>query len=319
MIYFSGVMNSREQIFRFDTMENTFVPYLDTEEGFVTNPIISPSGKYLAYEVWVTDVYNNRFECQLNCSTKFYRILNIEQEVVFDPFPLIKPFLAVSSNDLHCDATWSPTGQYLVIKVNCLSNSAATMIVDVENNQIETALNNDDESFIRSIAWVSDNEFLVYRGSAWLDKPTETGYWIYSTQTHTLQKDTHLPEYSTEGMYTIDFFDWSPDKMLAVGTTMVEADFNQEIVSALVIADMRNSDSETIYIPTEVGKGKRISGGVGTQPQWSPSGAFIAYYSYEPGEGISVTGTINVVNREGELVFTTTVQAVSPQFTWVAE
>jgi hypothetical protein len=314
MVYFGGILDSREQIYRFDTVEETLRPYLDTEEGFVTDPLISPSGKHLAYRVWKTTAYDNRFDCQLSCFKRVYRILDIEQNVIFDPLPLIEP-LAASISDLQCGAEWSPTGRYLVIEVNCETRSTSTVVIDVANNEIETVFNGNDENYIRKVVWISDNEMLVYKGSVSINKPTETGYWVYSTQTNTLQENTNLPEMNSKGSYPIYLYDWSPDKRFAVGTTIMEVEPEQQLVSALVITSF-NGDVPTFYIDSQR---DTISVDFRAQPQWSPSGNFIAYYSYEQSEDLISTGKITIVNSEGEVIFTSTIQAFSPKFAWVTD
>lgn len=313
-IYFGGVLDSKEQVFRFDAVEETLTSYLDSEEGFATDPLISPSGKHLAYQVWVTTAYNNRFDCQLSCFNRVYRIVDIEQGVIFDPRPLMEPVPPLVS-DLQCGAEWSPTGRYLVIEANCETHSTSTIVIDVVNNEIEAVFNDDEENYIRRVVWISDDELLLYKGAVSINVPTDIGYWVYSTETKTLQKNIRLAERNKDGSYPISLLDWSQDRMFAVGTTITVVEPSQQPVSALVIINA-SDDGPPLYIESQ---GEVISSVLGSQPRWSPSGNFIAYYSYEQSEDLISTGEISIVDSEGEVVFTSTIQAISPRFDWVTK
>lgn len=50
-VYFSGILGSIEQLFRYDGETETIEPYLDVSDGFPTDTLLSPDNRYLAYLV----------------------------------------------------------------------------------------------------------------------------------------------------------------------------------------------------------------------------------------------------------------------------
>jgi len=191
----------------------------------------------------------------------------------------------------------------------------STVVIDVTNHEIETVFNDDEENYIRRVVWISDDELLLYKGAVSINVPTDIGYWVYSTETKTLQKNIRLAERNKDGSYPISLLDWSQDRMFAVGTTITVVEPSQQPVSALVIINA-SDDGPPLYIESQ---GEVISSVLGSQPRWSPSGNFIAYYSYEQSEDLISTGEISIVDSEGEVVFTSTIQAISPRFDWVTK
>jgi len=48
-VYLAGILDGKEQIFRYDSQTAAIEPYLDRDDGFSTSPLLSPDGRYLAY------------------------------------------------------------------------------------------------------------------------------------------------------------------------------------------------------------------------------------------------------------------------------
>src|SRR5690606_5379849 len=71
IIYFSSILNGREQVFRLDTNSSFSESFLTYSTGMASGPKISPDRKHLAY--WTLEGVANNNEC-LTCSNGQYRI-----------------------------------------------------------------------------------------------------------------------------------------------------------------------------------------------------------------------------------------------------
>ena len=119
-IYFGAIIDRVEQIVRVDQDTKTPSPLIKQDNGFATEPIISPDGRFLIY--WTLDGPTNRTSrphCITGCGSGYYHVYDIAR---VEDIPLLPFIRQIRDEQLalayHENAQWCSTGQYLAFQLD---------------------------------------------------------------------------------------------------------------------------------------------------------------------------------------------------------
>lgn len=309
-VYLAGILNGKEQIFRYDGQAAVIEPYLDNEGGFSTDPLLSPDGRFLAYAV-VENNESSQLCDRRDCSRRFYHIWDIETGQDMELLPLIEPWVAGEPYFMHCALDWSPTSKFVAFSVGCGSQEPGSVaIINVENRELVEVINAQNiDSNVGKFEWLSDDRLVVLGnvGFAGSNEHHE-GYLLYAAGAQAWQPLEYVPERNVYDYDRVAFSDWTKDGTLAVGQTQVPGE--QRAVE-LVIFAAENGDSNGEYVQTP---DEYVN-----LPLWSPADSFIAYRSYR-WETATSQSRFTILDRTGKtLLDTGMLDVVSPHFAWLLQ
>jgi hypothetical protein len=309
-VYFAGILNGKEQIFRYDGHTETIESYLDSPDGFNTSPLLSPDGRYLAY-TRVEDNAQNYEECIMACSNHFYHVWDIVNGRDIELLPLIEPWLADAPLYMHCELEWSPTSRFVAFDVGCgLQSPRSVAIIDIENAVPVEVINAPD--YIRKAEWLPGDR-LILSGErmtfASTDIPYE-GYLLYPASTRAWIPLENIPERNIYNYDSVSFTDWTEDGAFVVGQTHAPLEKSTISTIDLVIFEVEDKENEGQYI-------RVLNEFVDSRSLlWSASNNFISYRSYN-WESRNSQSRFTIISPTGEtLLDTGMINVVSPKFTW---
>jgi len=292
IIYFSGILENKEKIFRLHIGDNAIESIIDAMDGFATAPQLSPDGKYISYEIWHEQ--NSRGECTfLNCQTKTYSVWDIEQQRSVDISALIKPSLAGKSYFTQCDFRWAPSSQYVAFTIGCgVQTPGSVVVINLSNYEVQLINGADDQSPINIHKWtVLDTLILDGRVVQENEVFPFEGYFLYSVKNKKIE--TLLSPYRNNQNSPDWIFieDWTMDGLYAVGQTQIPGEIRTVKV---VIFDMRTSQDTEQYLT--------VSDTNIDSVLWSSTGQMIAYNSFNWDTRNDLTRVV-VVSTTGETIF----------------
>lgn len=293
-IYFSGILNGREQIYRIEPETDNIESYIDySGNGFASEPIISPDGRYIAYRVW--ENHNSHDDCgQLTCYNNYYYLWDTQARVAIPLRPQIQPLQLGEPYFLHCSLSWSPNGQYIAFVIGCsLQRPGSVVVFDVIGKKPVTVINSTKAGpygDILKFEWLDENRLVLKGSVALLDNDSSyDGYFVYSANEDSFAIWPHLSERNKWNTDIVSFSDWTNEGEYALGQTQVPGD--RRTVN-LVVMDTNNPTAPGYYFPVDE-----------TNVQWakfSPSDSWIAYVSYESQNTFS---RVTILDRDGVLLY----------------
>lgn len=324
-IYFSSTVNDVEQIYRADIPNREVVPFINYEGGLATEPIISPDGHYLVY--WTLDGPTNQQPrvCGLECNG-YYHIFDIPNQTDIYLLPLLESLVS-EPLFAHCNAQWSPTGQYLAFSIGgCGSFDPQNVVVfDTKTNQIMVVLKSDvgqKDQFVSLKGWLSETE-IVYGKRFIFPEMNFDGehFYVYSLTTHDSRELLNAP---TQTENRQEFILAEPSWTLGgkqIVATMPTISSSGQLNKDLAIIDHENRLSQISYLYEDenVHQSDRLSF---NRPAWSPSGSWITYYStYKEQEDSSEwLVSLYLIDKTGSITVNTGVVNVlesSLHYTWI--
>lgn len=315
IIFFSAINDGHEGIYRYDKDAQIAIPYIVTESGFATDPVISSDGRYIAYEVWEDHQikeHNSRDDCgRLTCFSRFLHVWDVESNTDTDLKSLIEPLIAGESFYSHCEPEWSPIDNLLAFDVGCeVQTPSSIVVVDFRKDTIPVVINAaDNTSSIGNFYWSEGNRLIVHGKVQIFGQDTiEDGYLAYSASEHILEKMNGLPERNKYDYDLIYFSDWTRNAEFAVGQTQIPADTR---MVNIVVANSWNNMTEGEYIQT--------ADAFIDDVKWSPMDRYIAYRSYN-WETETSESRFSVIDATGLLIFDSgMIQIVFPEFQWYTQ
>jgi hypothetical protein len=315
-VYLSGILDGKEQIFRYDIQTALMQPYLDAANGFATEPLLSPDGRYLAYRV----VKNNQSsdECARGCSFSFFHVWDIHASQDIALLPLVEPWIAHDPPFINCDLVWSPSSKFIAFDVGCnLQTPSSVAVIDVENRQAVEVIGTNStggfDNYIRKHKWLA-NDRLLLSGSVTFANVGDSydGYFLYLAAEQTWQPLENVPKQNIYDYDWVAFGDWVEHEngLFAVGQTQVPAEVR---TLDLVILKVGDENSVGRYI-------RVVDDGIDSPSlRWSSSGNYIAYLSSN-WETRNSQSRFTIINRIGEpLLDTGMVEVVAPHSTWLRQ
>ncbi len=295
-VYFSGILDGREQIYRIDPTIGHAEPYIDySDDGFATEPIISPDGRYIAYRVW--ENHNSRDDCgQLTCYYNYYYIWDIQEKTTISLLPEIQPLQAGEPYFLHCDLAWSPDSQWIAFVVGCsLQKPGSVVIFDVTNRQPVSVINATSSGpygNMMKYEWLTGNRLVLSGMNSSISENTSyEGYFAYSLEDNSFELWSHLNKRNKWDVDIVTYLDWTNDGVYALGQTQAPGDRR---MMGIVIMNTNNlNDSGNYFLIDE------------TNIQWlkfSPSEDWMAYVSYNQ-ETQNSFRKVAILDRDGRLLY----------------
>lgn len=277
VIYFSNILNGREQIFRLDTNSSFSEPYLTYFAGMAAGPKISPNRHYLAY--WTLEKVANHNEC-LTCSNGQYRIYNLENETDLGLSDLVNErlkFARYPDDFLHCGVQWSPSSQFIAFNVGACNfgGPGSIAIFDIEMGKVVEVL---PPIFARQnyyspyvIGWLSATE-LIYSQFIYFAEFDRfvPRYFTYSIEAGVSRELAEfLPIKNADGsIFELLQIDWTSDGKNFVGV-VITGKTPSEFSWFLNKVDMQTKTIDVLESENRYNNG----------PILSLSGNWIAYYS----------------------------------------
>lgn len=326
-IYFGAIVDGVEQIVRVDQGTKTPSSFIKQDNGFATEPIISPDGRFFVY--WTLDGPTNRTSqpyCITGCGAGYYHVYDIAG---VEDIPLLPFIRQIKEEQLalayHENEQWSPAGQYLAFQLD-VRGVGGILIFDINKTEIVADLKTDTVGDMEIVGWVSDTE-LVYMAQHYFPEP---GYslarpYIYSLDSKTTwELFPDLPAKTEEDKPYI-FYDFdlamngkhfvgvlpSPNSTDGKTASLFIADIDQATPNVDTISIINITDQ----IPDNVDQWSPF-----TNPTWSISGEWLAYYSeYSMADGIP-QADLFIISRDGEMVpIDTGLKGVLSrvQYTWI--
>ncbi|MCA9958454.1 MAG: hypothetical protein KC443_05445, partial [Anaerolineales bacterium] len=215
-IYLGGIFDDKEDIYRFNPETNLLEKFIYSEADLITDPLLSPNGKYLFY--WTLDDSSNRHVCiygvqECRGNGRYY-VRDLDSDTDF-PISSISSFVPYHIK-LCFSEKWSPSSRYLVFTLDC-EVPATMVILDVENKEVVSVI----EQALGTDGWLSDNE-LVYAGFVHLPPATlPVGRdLVYSIDTQTTRELADFPLYanSAKDQFSLSAMNWTKDAKSIVGT-----------------------------------------------------------------------------------------------------
>lgn len=309
-VYLAGILDGKEQIFRYDSQTAAIEPYLDRDDGFSTSPLLSPDGRYLAYLV-VENNESSQLCDRRDCSRRYYHIRDLDTGQDVELLPVIEPWLAGEPYFMHCDLDWSSTSKFVAFSVGCgLQEPSSVTIIDVKNGRLVEVINAQTiSSHIRQYEWLSDDRLVVLGDVTFaLSNEQYDGYLFYLAAEQSWQSLANLPQRNFHNNAQVAFGDWTEDGALAVGHSQVPGEKRRV---ELAIFAVENESSDGLYVQTP---DEHVD-----QPIWSASGSFIAYRS-DNWETQASLSRFTIIERTGEtLLDTGMLEVVSPHFAWLLQ
>ncbi|MEI2609120.1 MAG: hypothetical protein V9G20_10885 [Candidatus Promineifilaceae bacterium] len=303
-IYFGAIVDGVEQIVRVDQGTKTPSSFIKQDNGFATEPIISPDGRFFVY--WTLDGPTSRTSqpyCITGCRSGYYHIYNIEKVEDISLIPFIRQ-IRDEQLAYHENAQWSPTGQFLAFQLD-VRGAGGILIFDMNKTEIVADLKTDMVGDMKIVGWASDTE-LVYMAQHYFP---ETGYSLARPYIYSLDNKTawelfpDLPAKTEEDQpYIFYDFDLAMNDKHFVGV-LPPPNSTDGKTASLFIANIDQSPpnvdmiSITDQIPGDVDQWSPF-----TNPTWSISGEWLAYYSeYLTADGIP-QADLFIISRDGEMV-----------------
>lgn len=324
-IYFSSTVDGVERIFQANVQSKEVKTLLSNEGGLAAEPLISPNGRYLVY--WTLDGPTNRTSqaCGLECSNGYYHVYDIVKQTDLY-LPSLLASVEQEPNMSHCNAQWSPTGQYLAFSIGCSSNSPQRVIIfDVETNEILTTVEPDSENegqFISLKGWLSEKEVVCGKRTIFPEMNFDgERYYVYSLIEKSSRELVNLPAHTEKGQeFILMEPSWTLDSNYYAGTLPSVLD-NGEMGNDLVIINADDflqfryvySQDKTLTRPEELSF---------NTPRWSISGDWIAYHSTYREETASSRrlADLGIVDRMGTTILPTGVKGIlehSLRYAWI--
>jgi hypothetical protein len=303
-VYLAGILNDKEQIFRYDPQRRIIEPFLDTTDGFSAEPLLSPDSRYLAYVVVENNENSDRCD-RGTCYFRFFHVWDMNSGEDIELLPLIEPLIAGEPFYMHCELAWSPTSKFVAFDIGCgLQEPGSVAIIDIENRRVVEIINAENMgSNIVKFEWLSDDR-LAMTGSVTFANTGEhyDGYFLYLANNQSWQPLPNIPERNKYDYDVLFFNDWTGDGLFVVGSSITPSPTHlREVVVYHV------STGESLYVPAP--------DGVVNNPLWAPSANLIAYHSYNFG---STQSRFTIINRDGEtLLDTGMIEVVFPHFAWL--
>ena len=268
-------MNTDKHRFKFHLCLSVFIcgclfaqaPSIDQSLGFksVSNPKISPDGKYVAYQVSETNWEDNAFKTE---------IWGVELSSGHR-------FQYTNTKKSSSSPEWSPDGQHLAFLSDRDGKQQLYVIATAGGEAMQLTKG---EAAVRSFHWSPDGKSIAFTApevetKAMKDRKERYGDYAVVHGDYTFShlwmvevrpQENKLPEPKriTSGAdYSVNGFDWSPDSAKIA-------------FSAARDPDLISNGTEDIYVITLEGKGvKKIvaTPGPDSNPVWSPDGREIAY------------------------------------------
>ena len=300
-LVFSGIHNDKEKIFLMDTTMWHYTPIISATDGYVTEPSISPDGKYISY-LYVQGQNSNQRECQNACFERFYHIWDIKNNIGINTMNFVQNAIEGSSV-LHCDFTWL-LETTIAFETGCGSGYENTVFVlDFHEGHIIYSATASTGSSINYLSQWGNG--IVLSGQT----ENHTGYTVYSLETNTVSQ-LPLPLKNKFNEDTIGFEAWSQTLSYVIGRTITQFDSsNNSRVSNLVIADLNAAPLTVSYI--------EVFDEFIDVPKWSVTEHWIAFGSYNL-ESLNSSYRINIIDTGGQYVFNSNAQQLSdPQYLWI--
>lgn len=288
VIFVSGIEDSKERIFQINTNSGSIAPYIERENGFVSDPNISPDGTFLAYSYW--DVpYKNRLDCQLTCFSIRYFVRKLSDGEEIDLLPLINDLSLVQSPHIqyHCQSSrWSKTGQYFAFQTGCESHTSIFVFDTTTSKMLPVFIHPD------SVLSVSSEQNLLWTEKDELLYSVDGMYFLFDPKIATSTPLDTFSGFTYQNGYQPIWHDIVDNNMLG---TVGGFKFGMEAegISAIMVI---NLNGELVAIPT-----REISGYLLQAPKWSLSDSYIAAIAsdvYSP-RGITMA-QIHIISTESD-------------------
>lgn len=301
-VYFSAINNGQESIYRYDSETHTITPYIDSDSGFATSPVISQDGRYIAYEVWRN--HDSRDGCgQQTCFSRFVQIWDIEMGSNISVAPQDE---AEDSNSLQCNPEWSDIDNLLAFEIGCgLQTPGSIMMYDANAGKVFSTITSVNDTSIINFGWAGDK--LILNGSVQLsgDNSIHNGYLAYSIDNNILQELRGLPQRNIFDSDLVYFSDWTNNGEVAVGHTQIPGETR---TVNIVMANSWDELDEDTYVQS---LDEFID-----NPTWSLTNDYVAYRSYN-WEAKESESRFTILNAGGTMQFDSgMIKLKSPRFLW---
>ncbi|TSA14614.1 S9 family peptidase [bacterium] len=255
----------------------------------ISNPRISPDGRYVAYQVARTNWEENAYETDIwigvTSSDEIYQLTYAKKS--------------------STSPTWSPDGQRLAFLSD---RDGKNQIYLIRPNGGEARQFTQCESGVNSLKWSPDGRFMAYTSpepetKAMKDRKekygdyevvqseyTMTHLWIIPTQRDDTARFA-VPKRLTKGSsFTVNNFSWSPDSKLIAFSAQQDPDLGSSSTADIYVLNLADTTCRKIV----------DTPGPDSNPCWSPDGKNIAYETANGREFFFyVNGVIAIVSAEG--------------------
>jgi len=293
-LYFSGVANGQEQVYRVDLSDGTVTQLTNVPIGIAHSPILSPDGNNLIYTHYLHNPdFTKHPRCIDGCIGQYYFLSLSDQ--TSRPLALAVEQVQLTSSENHCGAEWSPDGRFFTFTVTCniAGEHYPTPVVASSNPlKITTVLrrNTSVSHQAQAITWMSNYELLyVFYDDI---NPTSASakflsqFLILDSISGKTESLAEFPARGTGMMLSITGVGWNQERQQAV---IRWSGLSSEPLAGALSLYKKPSKELTFWNTRISDRGFFLfdSG----NPMWSPSGRVIAYLIQETSSADFVDAT----------------------------
>lgn len=308
VIFFSAIENGYESIYSYDINSGISSQLITAKTGFATNPLVSPDGHFIAYQVW--EDHDNREQCgRSTCFSRSLFVRDLESNEDINVTNQVKSITTTDSIILPCNEEWSLSDNLLAFETGgCgVQTPSSVVVFSPDKREVVSVLDSYSESLsVVKFHWIREKQLILAGAIRIIDtSDLSDGYLIYSAETNTLREMSGLPSRNVFDYDAVMFSHWTNDGKFAVGQTQVSGPKRN---TNIVIANSWDESVEEIYIQS--------TGEFVDNPIWSPANDMIAYRSYN-WESKESESNFTIIDASGLPLFDTgSIQLVYPKFQW---